>query len=186
MKRFVANSFFTGITWLMYNTFFFVIYFLIAAPMIISLGGFGTSPDTLQKLQAFRIIFAVFLLLLIGFCIGFFRLGRKVLYKCSHPIWTFLSCFSAYAVIAACILRSSTQLAFTRSFLEVAANALLPRAQEIQAYVDGLSFAYFERDILCSDIATSNEINALFALVPFIIAYIGLCTRKQSASERRD
>lgn len=186
MKNFLKNSFLTGFTWLMYNTFFFAVYFLIAAPIIITLGGFGISPDTPQKLQAFRIVFAVFLLLLIGFCIGFFRLGRKVLCKCSHPIWTFLSCFSAYAGIAGCILHSPTQLAFTRSFLEVTANALLPRAQEIQAYVDGISYAYFERDVLCSEIATSNEINALFALIPFIIAYIGLCTRKQSASERRD
>ena len=205
MKKFFSNFFITGITWLIFNTFFFVIYFFIAAPMISKFGdGFGLSIEGMKNLTAYRVLAVAFSVLLVVASFCFFQIGKKLLCNCKNPILTFLSCFLAYAVIAVCIGNTTTNHEFTRPVLEVFSKAVLIRTQDVENAALSREDAMFlskegptplsEEDIAlilfyknelflkeqhCYDIAKSTFLNALFALIPFAISFIGLCVRKE-------
>lgn len=182
MKKFFANFFITGISWLIYNTFFFLIYLLFLA-MRWDNSGSGAVVDS-SSFYSYVITLAVFSVLLIASFIAFFFIGKKVLLKCKNPVLTFLSCFSSYAVIAFVILRSDTLLAFTRPYLDVLFSVIIFAKQNLVPPVINEEYLIWHSEIvnkqlIVMDLSTSGLNNALFALLPFIIAYIGLCIRKK-------
>lgn len=181
MKKFFANFFITGISWLIYNAFFFLMYFLFLATRWTS----SRSGDIVDQasFNAYRIALVFFSVLLIMSFIVFFFIGQKTLFKCKNPVLTFLSCFSSYAVIAFVILRSNTLLSFTRSYLDILFSVIIFVKQDLIPPLTDAEYLIWhnelvDRQLLVMDLSTSNLNNALFALFPFIIAYIGLCMRK--------
>lgn len=210
MKAFLKNFFLTGMVWVVFNTVFFVLYFLIAAPIIIEFGA-GRSLDVEEgmiNLTIYRILAGVFVVLLAVLCFCAFRIGKKLLVKFKNPLLTFLSCFLAYAVVAVCIGTTTTNHEFTRAPLEVWSKAVLIRTQDVEnaklsqedaMLVSQLEIPFsseeeaarflFYQDVLlskekrCYEIAKSTFLNAVFALLPFGIAYIGLCVRKDKGAE---
>lgn len=183
MKKFFGNFFITGMAWLLYNTFFFLAYAVFQVTRIAS-GKFGLRIEDTADIKEFRIVLAIFSVLLILFFIGFFFMGKKVLFKCKNSALTFLSCFSSYVVIAFLIMCSNTQLAFTRSYLDVLFRVIFTKAQDFTPPFNDAAFWDWEmevmdRHILAMDLATSNLINTLFALLPFGLMFLGLLTRKK-------
>lgn len=182
MKKFFANFLITGISWLIYNTFFFLLYLLFLG-IIRGTSGSGGIVDS-ASFNSYVIALAVFSVLLIVSFIAFFFIGKKALFKCKNPVLTFLSCFSSYAVIAFLILSSYTLLAFTRSYLDVLFNVIIFAKQDLTMPLVEAEYLIryneiMDNQLLVMDLKTSNLNNALFALIPFIIAYIGLCMRKK-------
>lgn len=211
MKAFLKNFFLTGIAWVVFNTAFFVLYFLIAAPIIVKFGdGFGVSVEGMKNLTSYRILAAVFVVLLVVLCFFAFRVGKQLLAKFKNPFLTFLSCFLAYAVVAVCIGTTTTNHAFTMAPLEVFSKAVLIRTQDVENAVRARELArlalegeapslieeemelvwsspevLFSKEKRCYAIAESTLLNAAFALLPFGMAYIGLCVRKDKGAENR-
>lgn len=182
MRKFFANFFIMGISWLIYNTFFFLIYLLFLLMRQYDSGS-GDIVDS-ASFNSYVITLVVFSILLIASFIAFFFIGKKVLFKCKNPVLTFLSCFSSYAVIAFLILRSYTLLAFTRSYLDVLFSVIIFAKQDLTPPLIDAEYLIRHNEIMnkqlfVMDLKTANLNNALFALIPFIIAYIGLCVRKK-------
>lgn len=183
MKKFATNFFITGISWLIYNTFFFFIYAVFCMIRHAS-EDFGGNITNLAGLNEYKIMLAMFSILLIVFFVGFFFIGKKTLLKYQNPVLAFLSCFSSYAFIAFAILRSNTLLAFTRFYLDVLFTVILTKPQDFYPPLTDAEYVpwaaeVWDRQVLVMDLKTSGLLNALFALLPFIIAFIGLCMRKE-------
>lgn len=183
MKKFFANFFITGISWLIYNTLFFLLYFLFLG----IIWGTSRSGDIvdLASFHAYRIALAIFSVLLIASFLAFFLIGKKILFQCKNLLLTFLSCFSSYAVIALGILRSNTLLSFTRSYLDIFFSVIIFAKQDLTPpLIDAKYLEIVDKQLLVMHLSTSNLNNALFALLPFIIAFIGLCMRKKQRQTR--
>lgn len=186
MKKFFANFFITGMSWLIYNTFFFILY-LFFTVMVWSDSGVGAVIDK-PKFYAYMVALVVFSVLLIASFVVFFFIGKKYLFKFKNPVFTFLSCFSSYAIIAYEIMHSYTLLAFTRFYLDLLFTVIIFAKQYLSLSLTNAEYwgghnELFDKQMLVMDLKTSNLYNALFALIPFVIAFLGGLAKKKNQNK---
>ena len=175
MKKTVINIFLMFISWLIYSTFFCIIYYFIANPIIYGWGeGFRVIIQEMKTLNAHRILAVIFLLFFVVSLLLFFILGRRVFSKQNLAL-DLVSCFLPHSITAIFILRSPTTLAVTRPLLEVFTIPIIFTTQDISNYLNCFDFvALYNKGTLCREVTTSNVNNALFSLIPFIISFVGV------------
>lgn len=188
MKKFFANFFTTGLLWFAYAVTLFIIYFIHCA-LESSQGYIGLRIVDLERFKANIAICVVASILLVLLLIGAFFIGQKVLADCRNSVLTAVSCFVPYLIIIICIWNSNILVEFTKSYLSILLPVIGTRISDFSPPINDAEYIiwqteYFNRSSIYYELVSSPWANALFALFPFLIAYIGFYTKKKKTGKR--